>query len=104
MQKKILVRPLALEDIVEQSVFIAQGSQSSALRFLEMADKTFQELAEMPQMGNPDPFRNIHLTGVRRWRIRDFERHLIFYKPHEDSIEIIRVLDSSRDIEKLFEE
>ncbi|MDO8519298.1 MAG: type II toxin-antitoxin system RelE/ParE family toxin [Deltaproteobacteria bacterium] len=104
MRKKILVLPLALEDLIEQSVFIAQGSQSAALRFLEMADKTFEELAEMPLMGNPAPFQSIHLAGVRRWRIRDFERHLIFYKPLEDSIEIIRVLDSSRDIESLFEE
>lgn len=104
MQKKILIRPQALEDLIEQSVYIAQGSQSAALQFLEMAEKTFDELAEMPQMGNSDPFRNIHLTGVRRWRVRDFERHLIFYKLLEDSIEIVRVLDSSRDIESLFEE
>lgn len=102
--KKIFVRPLASNDLIEQAVYIAQGSESAALRFLEMAEKTFDELAEMPLMGNPDPFQSIHLAGIRRWRVRDFERHLIFYKPVEEGIEIIRVLDSSRDIEGLFEQ
>lgn len=102
--KKIFVRPQASNDLIEQAVHIAQGNQGAALRFLEMAEKTFDELAEMPQMGNPDPFRSVQLAGVRRWRVRDFERHLIFYKPLDEGIEIIRVLDSSRDIEGLFDQ
>lgn len=103
MKKQILVRPLALEDLALQSTFIAQDNENAAYRFLEMAEKTFDELAEMPLMGNPDPFRSAQLAGIRRWRIHNFEKHLIFYKPLEKGIEIIRVLDARRDIENLFE-
>lgn len=104
MKNRIFIRPLAQEDLIEQCVFIGQGSENAALRFLEMSEKTFEELAEMPNMGNPHPFNNVRLTGVRRWRVRDFEKHLIFYRPFEDGIEIVRVLNASRDIESLFKE
>ncbi len=66
MKRQILIRPLAQEDLVEQFLFIAEGSKNSALRFFEMTQQTFEELLEMPNMGNPPPFKNVRLTGVRR--------------------------------------
>ena len=32
------------------------------------------------------------------WRLRGFEKHLIFYRPIKDGIEVIRVLHASRDL------
>ncbi len=40
--------------------------------------------------------------GIRRWRVNDFENFLIFYRPIDDGIEVIRVLHGARDIESLF--
>jgi toxin ParE1/3/4 len=41
--------------------------------------------------------------GIRLWRIRGFERYLIFYRPIPDGIEVIRVLHGARDIDTIFE-
>jgi toxin ParE1/3/4 len=38
------------------------------------------------------------------WRVRGFERYLIFYRPTDDGIDVVRVLHGSRDIESLFED
>jgi len=38
------------------------------------------------------------------WRVKDFPKHLIFYRPIKDGVEVIRVLHSSRDIAGLFSE
>lgn len=104
MTKKIIVRPSARQDLIEQFAFIDERSQETADRFLEMFDRTLGELSKMPEMGSPQQFNNPHLKGVRRWRIHDFEKHLIFYRPVDDGIEILRVLYASRDIAAIFEE
>ena len=36
------------------------------------------------------------------WRVAGFPNHLIFYRPIESGVEVIRVLHASRDIESLF--
>jgi toxin ParE1/3/4 len=37
------------------------------------------------------------LTGIRKWRVKDFDNHLIFYLPHHDGISVVRVLHAARD-------
>jgi len=54
--------------------------------------------AALASIGNPE------FTGVRMWRVKGFRRYLIFYRPIEDGIEIVRVIHSSRDIAALFGE
>lgn len=44
------------------------------------------------------------LFGLRRWPIQGFEKHLIFYLVFENTIDIVRVLHSARDIEGILEE
>ena len=41
------------------------------------------------------------MAGVRSWGIRGFPNHLIFYRPTDDRIEVIRVLHAARDIETI---
>jgi toxin ParE1/3/4 len=36
------------------------------------------------------------------WRVAGFPNHLIFYRPVESGVEVIRVLHAKRDIEALF--
>jgi toxin ParE1/3/4 len=55
-------------------------------------------------MGSPREFRNPHLAGIRQWRIPGFEKYLIFYRPLEDGIEILRVLHGARDIRRILEQ
>jgi toxin ParE1/3/4 len=53
-------------------------------------------------MGNPREFRDPALTGMRSWPIRGFGNHLVFYRPTDDGIEILRVLHGARDLRRVF--
>ena len=53
-------------------------------------------------MGVARKYRDPELEGVRMWRIAGFDRYLIFCRPAESGVEIIRVIHGKRDIEDLF--
>lgn len=55
-------------------------------------------LAEAPMIGIARTCRNPALTGLRMLPVRGFSRHLIFYRPMPDKIEIVRVLHGARDL------
>lgn len=52
----------------------------------------------MPKIGEPWLSRNPRLAGLRVSRIEGFGAHLIFYRPSDAGIEILRVLHASRDL------
>ena len=43
----------------------------------------------------------MRLAGVRVWRVSGFEKHLIFYRPNPEGVEILDVIHGARDIEAL---
>jgi toxin ParE1/3/4 len=97
-------RPLAIRDLADIAVYLAEesGSDDLAFRFLDAAEASFAKLAAMPAMGVAREYRDPELEGVRMWRITGFDDYLIFYRPAESGVEIIRVLHGKRDIESLF--
>ena len=101
MKPRIEKRALAKQDLREQAEYIRQDSPRSALRFLEAAEKAFHDLAMQPGLGIPEVCDSPHLAELRCWPIRGFEKHLIFYFPKPDGIEVIRVLHGSRDIQSI---
>ena len=103
MLRRVIRRPAANRDLIDCFVYIGRDSEESAMRFLKAAEKTFLELAGMPGMGVVTSFSDSAESDLRRWRIRGFENFLIFYRPLEDGIEVIRVLHGAREIERLFE-
>ena len=103
MLRRVIRRPAANRDLIDIFVYIGRDSEESAMRFLKAAERTFLELAGMPRMGIVTSFSDFEDSGLRRWHIRGFENFLIFYRPLEDGIEVIRVLHGAREIERLFE-
>jgi len=95
--RKVLRRPRAKQDLLEQAFFIANDNLDAAERFLDAAEAAFARLLEMPEIGGARAYRNERLAGLRLWPIPGFERHLIFYLPIESGIEVVRVLDAARD-------
>lgn len=71
-------------------------------RFLTNARSTFADLAEQPQIGAPLQLSNPPLEHMRKWRVRGFEKYLVFYPPRPDGVSVIRVLHASRDWWGLF--
>lgn len=55
----------------------------------------------MPGIGERRESPNPRLAGLRVWRVEGFEKHLIFYRPAGDGIEIVRVLHGARDIDSI---
>lgn len=101
---KIWRTPRAQQDIVEQAYYFAETDMNTSDKFIYAVENTFRTLAAMPEMGSPRTFRHSRLRGLRSWSVEGFRKHLIFYLPRENGIEVIRVLHGSRDLDALFGE
>ena len=87
----------AMQDIQETAEDLAQNfGFSQAERFVQKLNIQFSRIVQFPQMGKT---RNDILLGVRTLLV---DRHLIFYIPIRDDIEILRVVSGYRDLSKLF--
>jgi toxin ParE1/3/4 len=83
--------------------FIQRDSPEAAIRFLDAAEESFQFLASMPDLGERQEFHRKDLVDLRVWQVRGFENYLIFYRPMEAGIEVVRVLHAARDIAAAFD-
>jgi toxin ParE1/3/4 len=101
MTRKVRKRPRVEIDLIEQALFIAETSSKVASRFLAAAEATFSRLAEQSGLGGLYPVENERLQGLRAWRIRGFDKHIVFYLVHPRSIEIVRVLHAARDLKAI---
>jgi toxin ParE1/3/4 len=104
MTPQYTVLPSADRDLDGQAGYLLQeASLETALRFYDAAAATFEKLARMPGMGERHESPHPRLAGLRVWRIEGFPNHLIFYRPIEGGIEVVRVLHGARDIDRALE-
>lgn len=104
MKSQIIIAPKADRDLDEQFFYIARDNREAAMRFLRAAEATFERLAAMPELGELQAFRQPSLAEVRVWRVGGFENYLVFYRPIERGVEIVRVLHGARDIPAALDE
>jgi toxin ParE1/3/4 len=102
MSRDIIQRAEAQEDLADAFAYIGQDSLDAALRFIRAAEKTFQQLAIMPGIGERFPSGRPELAEVRRIGISGFRKYQIYYRPIDNGIEILRVLHGARDAERIF--
>lgn len=102
MRYSVIKRPAAELDIEECFVYLAEDNRKIGLTFLGAVESGLEELADFPLLGKAIGFRNNKLGSVRMWHVKGYENYLIFYRVHEKSIDVIRVLHGSRDIDNLF--
>ncbi len=79
------------------------ASLEAPQRFYDAAAATFEKLARMPGLGERRESLNPRLAGLRVRRIEGFPNHLIFCRPVEDGIEVVRVLHGAGDIDRVLE-
>ena len=93
-------------DIKEIVGYLAQESPQAARNFLKEFTKACTHLAEMPQMAQKAPEEITEtipiLSDCRRWPLRRFSSHLVFYKPEREGILVLRVVNGKRDLPVLF--
>jgi len=100
---RVIQRVAAKRDLVDHFVFLGENASIEiARRFLRSANRTFEQLAQTPEIGATRNFLNPHFAGVRMWRITDFERYLVFYRPFKEGVEILRIVHGARNLEALF--
>ncbi len=102
MAYEILKLPQAERDIEECFVFIAENNLDKGVYFLVAVEDSIEQFAKFPFLGNTRNFQNVQFQDVRMWRVKGFENYLIFYSVKDETIEVIRVLHSSRNIDDLF--
>lgn len=96
---RIVRRPQARRDIVAIALHIAGDSPDAARRFLAGVECAPDAVAAMPGIGAPRRYRHPKLEGLRMIAVQGFDRHLVFYRPTGNGIEVVRVLHAARDIE-----
>ncbi len=104
MKRRIVFERAAEDDLVATTTDIRQDSPSAASRFVRETSRTFDQLAQQPEMGRQ--YETIHprLQGLRIWRIRHFTKYLIFYHVTKDTVFVERVLYGGRDLDRILEE
>lgn len=104
MKRRVLLRPAAAQDLDSQAEYLAQhAGVETGVRFYRAAEETFRMLASRPEMGRVVEFPHPTLSGLRAFPLREFPRHLVFYKFIGNDLDVVRVLHGARDIESLFE-
>lgn len=105
MRRHALLLPAADRDLGIQADYLAEhASARTATRFLRAVQKTFRLLRKHPHMGSVTRYQSKHLTGVRMFPLQGFPKYLVFYRPVDKGIEVVRVLHGAQDIEAIFDE
>ncbi|MFN0278652.1 MAG: type II toxin-antitoxin system RelE/ParE family toxin [Pyrinomonadaceae bacterium] len=102
MTLRVFKRPQAINDIEECFVYIAKDNIEIGMDFLSAVESSLQQLVKFPHLGKSRKFQHKLFREVRMLRVKGFEHYLIFYRVAENTIEVIRILQGSRDIDNLF--
>ncbi|MCH8827727.1 MAG: type II toxin-antitoxin system RelE/ParE family toxin [Chloroflexi bacterium] len=88
--------PEAQQDLTQIHDYIAQDSPDAALRLIVSLEQHCQTIAENPMIGQSRPEL---LHALRSFAAGSY---IIFYRPTDDGIYILRVIHGARDIGTLF--
>ena len=91
-----LIAPLAQTDLEEIWRYVARDNPRAADRLLARFRDKFLLLAGQPEMGE---WREDLRPNLRAFTAG---KYVIYFRPAENEIEIVRVLHSARDVRALF--
>jgi toxin ParE1/3/4 len=94
--KEPRITPQAEADLLEVWHYVAKGSDARADAFLDKVLQQCRQLAHFPRMGRA---RDNLAPNLRSFPVKKF---VIFYRPVDDTVEIVRILYGARDIESIF--
>jgi toxin ParE1/3/4 len=100
---RVVRNPQADDDLVEIAAYLWLEDAALAERFLRAAEAAFRRLARFPRAGSPYRSTMPTLARLRKCPIPGFRNHLIFYRPIEHGVQIIRVLHGARELELLLD-
>jgi plasmid stabilization system protein ParE len=92
----LIISPEAEQDLLDIWLYIAEDSPVNADRFLDRLEEKALKLSEFPQIGTDRPELASDLKSF------PVERYVLYYRTSTSGIELVRVLHSSRDINRVF--
>jgi len=94
--RRVLKSPSAESDLDEIWLYIALDNIDIADRFIDELNEQCESLADFPEMGKAC---DVLAPDLRMFPV---DNYLIFYRPVEEGVEIVRVIHGARDIKDLF--
>ena len=73
-------------------------------RFVDAVDLTIDKVLDTPGIGSLRDFKAPSLPGLRSWQIEGYRSYLMFYVHSDQTVEFVRVLHGSRDLNAVFDE
>jgi toxin ParE1/3/4 len=104
MSLRIFITPQASLDLDSIYNFIAQTNPDRALQFFDSARQTFNQLAKTPGIGAIYEVSKPELQGLRKWKVKNFDKYIVFYQYSDNLVQIIRLIYAGRDISRIIEE
>jgi toxin ParE1/3/4 len=96
--RQIRIRSAARADIKGIAETIGKDRPRSARRFFFAAEKLMKRVLDFPELGGLYESNEEDFEGLRVLSIKGFKTYLLFYRVHDDSVEVVRVLHGARDI------
>lgn len=104
MHPEIIVQPQAELDLIDHFEYLAlHANEATARKFLNSIMMACELLSEMPELGSVRRFKRKDLRNIRLWPLRDFREYLLFYKPLNTGITLIRLIHAKEDYMRKFE-
>ena len=101
MKRRIVTKkPRAKADLLEHYVYIGEENLDAAEQFLDATEAAFAKLAAMPRMGRRWRSEDPRLDAMRVWPIPGW-KYLVFCRPVEQGIDVVRVLHGAQDVSTL---
>ena len=102
---RIRLTPAARNDMRAIVDYLRERNPVAAVRFVEAAQAAFEHVSHAssayPKVGWGEP----RVVGLRRRPLTGaFNRYFVFYDHDDEHVDIVRVLHSARDLERILNE
>jgi len=104
MSLRIFITPKASHDLDDLFDYLNQSNPDAALRFFDSTRQTIAQIAQNPAIGSLYSVNNPRLTGLRKRRVKGFEKYLIFYLSQNELLCVVRIIHASRDLPTILEQ
>ena len=95
---RLIVSKEADTDTDDIEFYITLDSEDAGRRFSAAVRETFTFLLENPGAGRMRERVSNQSLAIRQWPVRGFSNYLIFYRPIDDGIQILRVLHGAQNL------
>lgn len=99
MSIAFVVSPRARVDAFEIAEFVDIDNPAAAVKLSKAIFDTFDFIAENPLAGPLYHSKNRSITGIRRCVVKNYRNYLVFYREHNHTLTILRVIHGARNID-----